>query len=447
MSMSIKFHNWNILAESTILGQQHDQNSQTVTVTGDIPTGWDWYLLLGLGDQYNAYLMSQQNGTLTVLLDETALPQSGPYRLQLKGIQLEDPSVIKHTNASTVLVGQTMTGNGSWPESIGEFTQIEERIQVQAAQIAQQANAAQKSLNSAVSACTQAQAYLSDTLTARNETAQFAQDFQSTIDNIYTKQECHSQFAHALVTNTGKCVSHKISPDEGSNILITAYGYTEQEGNGDPSPDNIRPLRVIVKQAIVTINDEPIALTLNEPLCDGDYVRSDGVECHDKKWYQFTGNENELSSYETLLITPGWPGQYYQFGYTKIICDRATTVNNLNEAAATEYAISMSAGWIRFSQAWYDRFGDKAGIRQYLKEQYQAGTPLTVIFQQSTTLNGAVTHQSPPTPLIADVDATGIVTLSGEYDISAIYNKSLAQAFSELQASITHLQSNQKTTS
>ncbi len=63
-------------------------------------------------------------------------------------------------------------------------------------------------------------------------------------NEAYTKQETHNLFARALVTDTGKGTSHEIYPDEGSNIVVTAYGYTEQEGEGDPSPENVRPIKV-----------------------------------------------------------------------------------------------------------------------------------------------------------------------------------------------------------
>lgn len=321
MSLSIKLHSWNIFVSPTVLGRQNDQNCQTVTVTGDIPTGWDWYLLLGLGHQYNAYLMSHEDESLTVVLDETALTQSGPYQVQLKAIQLEDPSIIQHTNATTVLVERTVTGDASWSKSIGEFSQIEERIQKQAAQITQQssamsslvqqaeslalqcqeaaassqhsaeqvqstletinqqadscqtalsqveahttqavtakeqaesasiaaqaaATAAQEMQEAATSACAQAQTYLADTQNARDEAVQCAQDLQHTLDQIYTKQECHSQFAGALIADTGKGTSHQIYPDAGSNMMVTAYGYTQQEGDGTPSPKNIRPITI-----------------------------------------------------------------------------------------------------------------------------------------------------------------------------------------------------------
>lgn len=51
-------------------------------------------------------------------------------------------------------------------------------------------------------------------------------------------------YALALKTTDGPAESIEIYPDEGSNIVVTAHGYTEQEGSGDPSPENVRPIKV-----------------------------------------------------------------------------------------------------------------------------------------------------------------------------------------------------------
>lgn len=51
-------------------------------------------------------------------------------------------------------------------------------------------------------------------------------------------------YALALKTTDGPAASIEIYPDEGSNIVVTAHGYTEQSGSGDPSPENVRPIKV-----------------------------------------------------------------------------------------------------------------------------------------------------------------------------------------------------------
>lgn len=52
-----------------------------------------------------------------------------------------------------------------------------------------------------------------------------------------------SSYALALKTTDGPSGSVDIYPDEGSDIVVTVHGRTEQEGSGNPSPTNIRPIK------------------------------------------------------------------------------------------------------------------------------------------------------------------------------------------------------------
>ena len=140
----ITFQDWMLsLSLSSTLGQQYDQNSHTISISGNIPQGWDWYLLVRVTDQnkykYNVYLLTQEAQCLSLVLDATILVDSGNYELQLKGIQRSDPSVVRHTNVVNVTVNRTLNGDATWPNIPSEFTQIEGRVQAQAAQLAQQA--------------------------------------------------------------------------------------------------------------------------------------------------------------------------------------------------------------------------------------------------------------------------------------------------------------------
>lgn len=49
-------------------------------------------------------------------------------------------------------------------------------------------------------------------------------------------------YALALVTTDGPSSTLSIYPDAGSNLVVTAHGYTDQPGSGNPSPTNIRPI-------------------------------------------------------------------------------------------------------------------------------------------------------------------------------------------------------------
>lgn len=522
MSLSIKLHNWNILVTPTVLGRQNDQNCQTVTVTGNIPTGWDWYLLLGLGDQYNAYLMSHENESLTVVLDETALTQSGPYQVQLKAIQLEDPSIIQHTNSTTVLVERTVTGDASWSKSIGEFSQIEARIQMQAAEITQQssavsslvqqaeslalqcqeaaastqhsaeqaqsnletisqqanscqaalsqvevhttqavtakeqaetasaaaqaaATAARENQESATSACTQAQEYLAETQAARNETIQCAQDFQAHLDQIYTKQECDNQFARPLVADTEIKAAQEIYPDPGSNIIVTAYGYTTQEGSGEPSPNNIRPISVVGASGTVPItlngtSSTQYELPLHDPLCQGDYVISqqDGscVEVHRSACITLSSRIMQIYAGVTLVID--WNRA------PKVVTG---THSFLCSHFPSSFFGANPANIVILKTNWSNYFDSPEEFIQYCDQQLEAGTPVTLVYPRYTSayddgypniaFQNTYNHQ--PVELIAMPDSSGMVTVSGECTIAIRYHQSITKAINDLKAALIML--------
>lgn len=49
-------------------------------------------------------------------------------------------------------------------------------------------------------------------------------------------------FARALKATAEKAEKLEIYPDDGSNVVVTAYGFTAQAGSGDPSPTNVREI-------------------------------------------------------------------------------------------------------------------------------------------------------------------------------------------------------------
>lgn len=61
-------------------------------------------------------------------------------------------------------------------------------------------------------------------------------------NEAYTKQQSHDLFALALRGTDEAAKSITIYPDKGSNVVVTAHGFTKQEGSGDASPENQRPI-------------------------------------------------------------------------------------------------------------------------------------------------------------------------------------------------------------
>ena len=47
----IRFKNWYITAEKEVIARQHDNLTRRLDIVGDIPTGWEWSLLTGIGEE------------------------------------------------------------------------------------------------------------------------------------------------------------------------------------------------------------------------------------------------------------------------------------------------------------------------------------------------------------------------------------------------------------
>lgn len=61
-------------------------------------------------------------------------------------------------------------------------------------------------------------------------------------NEAYTKVESDTMYAKSQVKESERGTSVEISPEDGSNLAVTAYGFTQQAGSGDPSPSNVRAI-------------------------------------------------------------------------------------------------------------------------------------------------------------------------------------------------------------
>ena len=75
-----------------------------------------------------------------------------------------------------------------------------------------------------------------------------AEEAESRVNKIvagneaYTKVESDTMYAKSQVKESERGTSVEVYPEDGSNLAVTAYGFTEQTGSGDPSPSNVRQL-------------------------------------------------------------------------------------------------------------------------------------------------------------------------------------------------------------
>lgn len=164
----IKFSNWTIKAVGPVLCRQHDNKTHTVEVTGDIPEGWDWKLLLEHDSMPNIILMDKDETGLHVVLKQEDVPFAGTYKVQLLAVNGE---MKKHTNQIFTDVHSSIPEdeNSVWPELPGEFTQFEQRVEQLVGQAEESASASASASDSARENAEQAQVSATAAAQSSNE--------------------------------------------------------------------------------------------------------------------------------------------------------------------------------------------------------------------------------------------------------------------------------------
>ena len=123
--MELRFKNWSISAPRGVGAQQYDNLADVLLVTGDLPDGFQWTLLVGHDGLLDVVLLTETAGSLKGTIPRDTLAFTGEYQLQLKGVS---GGLVKHTNVLRVLVPGSLSGDAQWPSVPSEFTQVEERI-------------------------------------------------------------------------------------------------------------------------------------------------------------------------------------------------------------------------------------------------------------------------------------------------------------------------------
>jgi len=120
----ILFRDWKIESRG-LLARQFDNLSRRLEVTGDLPEGWDWTMLVQVGDAMDIIPLEPMDGGAGHTLTEEQLSLSGYYTMQLRGTRGE---VVKHTNIIRVFVSESLSGSCQWPTVPSEFLEVERRI-------------------------------------------------------------------------------------------------------------------------------------------------------------------------------------------------------------------------------------------------------------------------------------------------------------------------------
>lgn len=135
--ISVVFDNWKLVPSSvSSVTQQYDNMTVDIVVSGNIPSGWSWTLLINAGSSakyYDELEMYEDDGQLVCTLDDNHMTESGFYRIQLRGITGTNPELIKHTTVAQFYVSRTLDGDGKWPEVVTTFLPAVHRAESAAA--------------------------------------------------------------------------------------------------------------------------------------------------------------------------------------------------------------------------------------------------------------------------------------------------------------------------
>ena len=121
----IIFKDWTLSGPMEVIARQYDNLSRVLLVTGDLPEGYTWDMLVQVGRAMDIIHLYPMEGGVGAVLTKDQLSQSGYYQMQLRGIQGD---VVRHTNVIQVPIPPSLSGSGQWPTVPSEFSQMEARM-------------------------------------------------------------------------------------------------------------------------------------------------------------------------------------------------------------------------------------------------------------------------------------------------------------------------------
>lgn len=123
----IHYADWRLWADpGPAVARQYDNLTRRLEITGDLPEGWDWTLLVEADREHlDLIALRPMEGGLGVDLTAEMLALSGYYTIQLRGNQGE---LARHTNQVRIFIPSSLSGDANWPELPSEFSQAEADI-------------------------------------------------------------------------------------------------------------------------------------------------------------------------------------------------------------------------------------------------------------------------------------------------------------------------------
>lgn len=167
-------------------------------------------------------------------------------------------------------------------------------------------------------------------------------------------------------------------PVPGYPLDIVASWKPVQDGSGEPSPDNIRPIKGRNGVTITRQEDnQVIALTLPETIYGGEVnaVKGEGIKNWKKivfdgteRWYVRQANYISYNLALPMRAQTGFCTHFKKLSYDAIKPDAGTG----ETGCYLEYSLSA---------IFNVRFENVADWKKYLAAQYAAGTPVCIVFQ------------------------------------------------------------------
>ena len=240
------------------------------------------------------------------------------------------------------------------------------------------------------------------------------------------------------------------TPGNESPLAVTVQGETVQAGEGKASPENIRALSGLGASGTLTLTaaggeTRTVEIPLTGPLYTGDDVALDNegkvVETHRAVKLTVDGSENWISwtnPRDTADITvPGTIGSL-----DDIVCSHYSPLAATLSSDAGLYTVSTNNTAEPGKTRIILRHGFKtvALLKEYLKAQADAGTPVTFVYKLSAATETPVITEQTVTPLRAIPAEDGSCTVSGEAEMTVSYRTPVSSKIREFEKRIAALE-------
>lgn len=237
-------------------------------------------------------------------------------------------------------------------------------------------------------------------------------------------------------------------PVAGSKLDVTASWEPTQDGEGTPSPDNIRPIHGRNSVSITRQEDElSMSLTLPSTIYGGEVDAVTGEEQETWKLLTMAGaNTEKWNKQETItstkygfifdvpeIATPTSPGIKGD-----IVCNQYPA-KTANETYICQNGVSVEANNNHYFRIYDDAHAEDTidAWKAYLAAQYAAGTPVQIAYKLATptpftaTGGGTIKALQGTNTILTDADA---LTVKGRADPIRIIQQLQAASASATQA-------------